>query len=73
MAENVTGRKIERAAVVCRRICKSRVQLWRDVRAGTFPAPIRLGPNAIGFFSDEVDAWLASRPRQTYRADEAAA
>jgi predicted DNA-binding transcriptional regulator AlpA len=51
---------------------KGRVQLWRDVRAGKFPAPIELGPNAIGWFRTEIDAWLASRPRRTYCATEAA-
>ena len=48
---------------------KSRVQVWRDVRDGLFPAPIVLGPNSVGWFTDEVDEWLASRPRRTYGAD----
>jgi predicted DNA-binding transcriptional regulator AlpA len=52
---------------------KSRVQLWRDVRAGRFPAPIELGPNAIGWFRAEIDEWLASRPRRTYASSKAAA
>ena len=46
---------------------KSRVQLWRDVCAGSFPAPIELGPNSIGWFKAEIEAWKASRPRRTYR------
>ena len=45
---------------------KSRVQNWRDVRAGLLPPPIELGPNSIGWFEDEIDAWLAARPRRTY-------
>jgi len=45
----------------------TRVTLWRGVRAGTFPAPMELGPNSIGWFEDELDEWLASRPRRTYR------
>ena len=45
---------------------RNRVQIWRDIRAGTFPAPIELGPNSIGWYEEEVDAWLASRPRRTY-------
>ena len=47
---------------------KSSVQLWRDVRAGTFPAPFQLGPNAVAWFEDEIDDWLASRPRRNYSA-----
>ena len=45
---------------------KSRVQLWRDVRDGKFPAPIELGPNSVAWFEDEIDDWLAARPRRTY-------
>ena len=45
----------------------SRVQLWRRVRAGTFPAPIELGPNSVAWFKAEIDAWKRSRPRKTYR------
>jgi prophage regulatory protein len=50
---------------------KSRVQLWRDIRAGRFPAPIELGPNSVGWYRAEIDAWLAARPRRTYRAESA--
>jgi hypothetical protein len=32
----------------------SRVQLWRRVRAGTFPAPIELGPNSVAWFKTEI-------------------
>lgn len=45
---------------------RSRVQLWRDVRAGLFPAPIELGVNSIGWPRSEIKAWLADRPRRTY-------
>jgi prophage regulatory protein len=49
-------------------IGKSRVQIWRDVRAGRFPAPVELGPNSIAWYRNEVDTWKAGRPRRTYRA-----
>ena len=52
--------------------CPGRVQRWRLIREGKFPAPIKLGANRIGFFEDEIDAWLASRPRVTYAPQEAA-
>ena len=52
---------------------KSRQQIWRDIRAGSFPAPIELGPNSVGWFADELEEWLASRPRRTYRALETVA
>lgn len=52
---------------------KSRVQIWRDVRAGRFPAPLELGRNSVGWFEDEIDGWLASRPRRNYAPVEEAA
>ena len=63
-----TSRKILRSNAVTKRTGKSRVQIWRDVKAKKFPAPVDLGPNSIGWFEDEIDAWLASRPRRTYGA-----
>jgi len=51
---------------------KSRVQNWRDVRDRRLPPPIELGPNSIWWFEDEIDEWLALRPRRTYRSTEAA-
>lgn len=68
----VAGRKVIRELEVERRTGRSRTQRWRDCRAGKFPAPIELGPNSIGWFEDEIDAWLAERPRRTYRTAEAA-
>lgn len=29
---------------------------------GDFPAPRRLGQQAVGFLRSDIDAWLASRP-----------
>jgi prophage regulatory protein len=44
----------------------SRVQCWRRMRNGTFPAAINIGPNSIGWLESEIDAWLASLPRANY-------
>ena len=67
------GRRILRDPVVQERTQLSRVQRWRRVRAGTFPAPIQLGPNSIGWWEDEIEAWLAARPRVSYAAPAPAA
>jgi len=64
----IGGRRIIREQEVKRRTARSRPQRWRDIRNRTFPAPIELGPNAIGWLEDEIDEWLASRPRRTYSA-----
>ena len=31
---------------------------WKDVKEGTFPPPIRIGPRAVGWRESEVNAWL---------------
>ena len=48
-----------------------RTTLWRWIREGRFPKPVRLGANCVAWRSDEVEAWLASRPR--YDESEAVA
>ena len=35
--------------------------VYEQIAAGTFPAPIRLGPRAVGWVTAEVDAWRAQR------------
>jgi predicted DNA-binding transcriptional regulator AlpA len=37
---------------------KTRVQTDPD-----FPKPVQLGPRRVAFLTDELDAWLQSRPR----------
>ena len=42
----------------------SRTTIWRlgQRRDGSFPKPVRLGPNAIGWREDDVREWIDSRP-----------
>jgi predicted DNA-binding transcriptional regulator AlpA len=68
----LVGDLIRGWAGICAEVHKSRVQLWRDIRAGHFPAPIETGPNSIAWIRSEIEAWKASRPRRTYRSAEAA-
>jgi prophage regulatory protein len=60
------GRRIIRRKAVIAKAGKSYPTIWRGVRNGTFPAPVVLGPNSVGWYEDEIDAWLASRPRVSY-------
>lgn len=41
----------------------ARSTVYRMVAEHTFPSPVRLGARAIGFFREDVDQWLAGRPR----------
>jgi prophage regulatory protein len=36
----------------------SRATLWRKVRAGTFPQPVRVGPNIVAWRAFEIRQWL---------------
>ena len=68
-----TGRRIIRRKAVIAKTGKSYPTIWREVRNNTFPAPIVLGPNSVGWYEDEVDAWIASRPRVNYAPPPVAA
>ena len=59
-------RKIIRGRKVRERVGKSRTSLWRAVKNGSFPAPVSIGANAIGWYEDEIDDWLERRPRVHY-------
>ncbi len=50
----------------------SRSTIWRRVRAGTFPAPVEIGVNSIGWPESEITAWRESRQRRTYAPKETA-
>ena len=41
----------------------SRSALYRAMRAGTFPIPVSVGGHAVRWRSNEVVAWVDSRPR----------
>ncbi len=49
---------------------KSRVQLWRWIRAGRFPAPIVLGPNSVGFRLDDILEWEANLQTKNYLEED---
>jgi prophage regulatory protein len=36
--------------------------IWRREREGRFPRRRRVGPNAVAWRSDEVEAWIRERP-----------
>jgi hypothetical protein len=36
-------RRLEREAEVCRRTGRHRSSIWRDVRSGLMPSPVRIG------------------------------
>lgn len=65
--ENSTDR-ILREAEVKERTRLSRVQRWRRIRAGTFPAPVQIGPNSIGWRESDINNWIRNLPAATWAA-----
>jgi len=45
-------------------IISNRMQLARAIERYGFPKPVALGENTIAWPLEEVEAWLASRPRR---------
>ena len=43
----------------------TRTTVYRLMRAGQFPEPLRIGPRAVRWPANEIEAWLADRPRAT--------
>lgn len=41
----------------------TRTTVYRLMRAGQFPEPIKIGPRAVRWPASEIETWLASRPR----------
>lgn len=39
-----------------------RTALYEAIRRGEFPAPLKLTRRAVGWRSDQVQAWIESRP-----------
>lgn len=52
-----------RRAELRRRVPYSDVHIWRLERDGQFPHRVQLGPHAVAWYEDEVEAWCASRIR----------
>jgi prophage regulatory protein len=44
--------------------------IYRKYKAGDFPEPVRLGANSVGWYEDEVAAWIQSRLRSTCTTSE---
>jgi prophage regulatory protein len=52
---------LERLPAVLARTANSRSQLYADIKAGTFPAPAKIGERSVAWLTTEVDAWCLTR------------
>ena len=46
----------------------SRVHIYRLVKAGKFPAPIKVGQNRVGWVESEIDDWIQKKVEERDRA-----
>lgn len=46
----------------------SKTKIYADIRAGRFPAPVKLGPKRSAWRTSEIQAWLASRAPARFAA-----
>lgn len=51
----------------------ARQHIPRLEAAGKFPVRVQLGDCRVGWYEDEVEAWIESRPRREYRSDDGSA
>lgn len=65
METQTTLPRILRKKEVLSIIGRSESSLYRDIHAGRFPAPVRLGENSVGWKEDAVKAWLDALPVTT--------
>lgn len=61
-ASTATSRPtILRLHQVSARIGLGRTAIYSRISAGTFPKPVSLGGNSVGFIEDEIDAWVSAQ------------
>lgn len=68
------SKRIIRLTAVQAKVNASRSTIYRweaDPESG-FPQRILLGTNSVGWYEDEIEAWLASRPRASAAPKKAA-
>ena len=57
--------RLLRREEVERRCQISRSTIYKLMRAGAFPEPLRIGSRAVRWSQREIECWIAARPRAT--------
>jgi prophage regulatory protein len=53
--------RIARRKKVESRTGLSRSSIYAGIKAGTFPRPIQLGAQSVGWLESDIDAWILER------------
>lgn len=61
---------IKRISAVTERtsLCKSTI--YRLIRDGLFPAPVKLGIRTVGWLESDLDEWISQRVNQSCKANQ---
>jgi prophage regulatory protein len=62
--------RIEKRKQVEARTGLSRSSIYQKVAEGTFPKPIRLSAQSVGWLSHELDEWIEQRIRASRLVDK---
>ena len=54
--------RIFRLPDVIERTGLGKTQIYKMMKAGAFPRPVQLAPRAVGWRSEDLAAWIATRP-----------
>ncbi|WP_184021083.1 helix-turn-helix transcriptional regulator [Sphingobium boeckii] len=55
---NAPPERILRIAVVLDRVGFSRATLYRNIRRGRFPKPLKISENCSGWYESQITAWI---------------
>lgn len=66
--QNTTPPELRKLPVVRRQTGQSAATIYRGVKAGTFPKPVKIGVRASAWVGSEVDAWIHDRIAEARRA-----
>lgn len=53
--------KLLKLKIVISMTSLSKASIYRQVNAGTFPAPIRIGPRSVAWLVSEIESWIEER------------
>ena len=63
--DTATNDRLLRLSAVQTRTALGRSTIYRLMRNGDFPEPLKIGARAVRWRESEIEEWLAARPRAT--------
>jgi prophage regulatory protein len=67
--ERIMATTILRLPKVIERVGFARSSIYALISSGRFPAPIKIGPRAVGWLNSDIDAWINACVERTKRLD----